>query len=77
MIFVDAFDFSNACTVWYTYPHQDKDIGKELMQFLGVHHYHACKNGFTMSPEAAHKLRLLLSPYATTIIKVYYARQSS
>jgi len=73
-MFVDAFEFSDALTVWFKYRHQDKDAGKELMQFLGLHHYQACRDGFMMPVDAVHRLKLLLSPHAQTIIKVWYVR---
>ena len=75
MIIIDAFEYSDACTVWYTHKHDDP--GKSFMDYLGVHHYQAHADGFIMPEHAAHKLRMLLSPYATTIIKMYYARRSA
>lgn len=74
MAVVNASDYAKACTVWYAHHHDDP--GSAFMDYLGIHHYHAHVDGFVMSQHAARKLRMLLSPHATTIIKIYYARQS-
>lgn len=74
-VVIDAFEYADACTAWYQHHGRHDDPGKNFMEYLGIHHYSAVNDGFVMPSHAAHKLRLLLSPYAQTIIKMYYARQ--
>jgi len=75
MVVIDVFEYSNACTVWYAHNHADDDPGKAFMDYLGIHHYHAHTDGFVNPQHTANKLSMRLGPYATTIIKLYYARQ--
>ncbi len=74
MTFIDAFEFIDAVTAWYTYKHDDPS--KRFMDYLGIHHYSTYADRFLMPEHAAHKLRMLLSPHAQTIIRMYYAKQT-
>jgi len=74
MLPITSLEYIDAVNAWYAYPHHDP--GKAFMDYLGIHHYQAHTDGYSMPPEAATRLRLLLSPHAHTIIRMYYARQS-
>ncbi len=78
MAIIDTPEYAKAYKVWCNYAHDDP--GKRLMNYLdylGVHHYQAHWDGFLMPEDTARKLRMLLSPHATTIIRMYYARRYS
>ena len=52
------------------------DTGKGFMEYLGLTSFIALEDRyFQMPEEAAHRLRLLLSPHYKTIVKAYKARQ--
>lgn len=69
---VTVFEFIDAMNAWHAYPHQDP--GKEFMRYLEITHYHIHGDNYNMPESAAYRLRLLLSPHANTIIRMWYAK---
>jgi len=69
-------EYLNAWHNWCEHPHTDP--GKALMQYIGAKcFYSVSTDTIGLPPEAAHRLRLLLSPHYMTIIKAWYARQET
>lgn len=50
------------------------EAGHMFMKYLGIRSWRDLNTHIEMPEEAARRLRLLLGPYANTVIKAWYAK---